>query len=137
MFSAFNFNFAFLLLLCFLSHSCPRHGRCHGRSNSHFCRALQNLTFFIISCSFLFLFLLLFLAFCELHFHFLMKPSAQQPRPKLALAILGQHSLRTTSGSAQKKLRSPHAMRNHVLWLFVSIQFITLNYFASILFFYC
>ena len=119
LFSAFDFNFAFLLLLCLLSHSCSHHGWCHGRSNSHFCRALWNLAFFIISCSFLFLFVLLFLAFCELHFHFLIKPSAWQPRPKLALTKLGQHSLQAISGSAQKKLHSPHAMRNHVLRLFV------------------
>ena len=52
-----------------------------------------------------------------------MRPSAWQPRPELALAILGQHSLRATSGSAQKKLRSPHAMRNHVLRLFVFYYF--------------
>ena len=121
LFSASNFSFAFLLLLCFLSHSCLHHGQCHGWSNSHLCGALWNLAFFIILCSFLFLFVfvfffvLLFLAFCELHFHFLVKPSAWQPRPELGLAILGQHSLRATSGSAQKKLRSPHAMRNHVL----------------------
>ena len=71
-----------------------------------------------ISC-FSFFFVLLSLVFLWVLFYFLMKPRAWQPRPKLALAILGQHSLRATSGSAQKKLRSPHAMRNHVLRLFV------------------
>ena len=58
-----------------------------------------------------------------------MKPSARQPWPKLSLAILGQLSIQATSGSEQKKLRSPHAMRNHVLRLFVYLaQLLRVHY---------
>ena len=58
-------------------------------------------------------------------FYSLAKPSARQPWPKLALAISGQLSLQATSGLEQKKLRSPYAMRNHVLRLFCLFNSIT------------
>ena len=56
-------------------------------------------------CYFLVLFHFIIFGFLWVCFHSLAKPSARQPRPKLALAILGQLSLWATSGSEQKKLR--------------------------------
>ena len=76
-------------------------------------------------CYFLFLFHFIIFSFCEFCFYSHAKPSARQPWPKLALVILGQLSLQVTSGSEQKKLCSPHAMRNHVLRLFCLFNSIT------------